>query len=272
MNSFNTPSNGPSLKNKTHFVTSGPASAQNTVVFIHAFPLNHKMWEAQTSALSAQTRTIAYDLSGFGQSAANEGGCTIEFFVDDLILLLDSLQLNKVVVCGLSMGGYVALRALERHPERFGGLVLCDTRSEADSDAAKIKRSQAIKDLTEKGIEAFANGFVQNACSAKTREQNPKLIAQIQNWITANSPQSLSASLIAMAARTDTTASLANIKVPTLILVGEDDTITPLAASVSMQEKISQAALQIIPQAGHLSALENPTAFNQHLLQFINKL
>ncbi len=241
------------------------------VVFIHGFPFNHSMWEPQMLALPNEYRAIAFDVRGHGDSDVADGIYSIEFFVDDLIALLDHLVLQQVVLCGLSMGGYIALRAMERHPERFKGLILCDTRSEADPNEGKVKRSASIKAVKTNGVKAFAEGFVKAVFAPQTFEENPAAVETIKNIIEANAPPGICGTLLALAARTDATASLAKIKVPTLILVGEHDTLTPVSASQSMQEKIAGSEMHVIPNAAHMSNIENPEAFNAALIKFLKR-
>ncbi|MGH2568696.1 MAG: alpha/beta fold hydrolase [Bacteroidota bacterium] len=238
-------------------------------VFIHGFPFSHSMWEPQMLALPSEIRAIAYDVRGHGESDVADGIYSIELFVDDLMALLDHLVLQQAVLCGLSMGGYIALRAIERHPDRVKGLILCDTQSAADSNEGKVKRSASIKAVKTNGVKAFAEGFVKAVFAAQTFEKNPAAVETIRAMIEANSPLGITGTLLALAARTDTSATLANIKVPTLILVGEHDAITPVAASQSMHEKIAGSKMQVIPNAAHMSNLENPSDFNAALLKFL---
>lgn len=242
------------------------------VVLVHGFPLTHQMWNPQRAALKPHYRLIAYDVRGHGHSDAGDGQYTLELFVDDLIALLDHLKIQTAVLCGLSMGGYIALRAIERNPERVRALILCDTRSEADSNEGKLKRAAAIKTLKTRGLPAFAAEFIKPLLAPRTFTHNPQLVDSILKMMQSHSPLGLSGALLAIATRTDTTGSLPAIRVPTLILVGEEDTLTPPACARAMQEKIPQSELQIIPEAGHLSNLENPAAFNKHLLEFLARL
>lgn len=257
------------MKNKAiHYVDQGQREAV-PLVLLHAFPLNHTMWNPQIQVLSAKYRVISYDIRGHGESDAGDGQYTIELFVDDLMALLDQLQIDKTIVCGLSMGGYIALRALERHPERFSKLVLCDTRSEADSDESKLKRAAALKLLKEKGIPFFAEEFVKSALAPETFKTNPGIVQTVKEIILKNAPLGIAGTLLALASRTDTTASLKQIKIPTLILVGELDQITPPSSAHAMKEKIPHAQMHVMKQAGHLSNLENPVEFNRRIAAFL---
>src|SRR5258707_7094010 len=251
--------------------TDGPRTGI-PVVFIHGFPFSRAMWKPQVEALKSNRYVITYDVRGHGASDVGDGQYTIEQFVDDFISLLDHLKLSKVVAAGLSMGGYIVLRAAERQPERFRGLVLCDTRSEADGNEGKIKRANQVTAVKKDGVNRFADSFLKAAFYEKTILENPQAVETIRAIIESTSPLAVTGTLIALAARTDTTASLFTIKVPTLILVGQHDAVTPPSASHSMKEKIPNAEIHIIPRAGHLSNLENPEDFNFHLDHYLSKM
>ncbi len=242
------------------------------VVFIHGFPFSHEMWEPQMKALPNTIRAITYDVRGHGQTDVGDGLYSIEFFVDDLIALLDHLVIDKAVVCGLSMGGYVALRAYERHPDRVRGLVLADTRSEADPNEAKVKRSASIAAVRKNGVKAFAEGFVKAVFAEQTFRTNPGAVEFIRKIIESNPPTGICGTLLALAARTDTSAVLPSINVPTLILVGEHDKVTPPSASETMHERIKNSELFILKNAAHMSNLENGIEFNERLISFLKKL
>ncbi len=241
------------------------------VVFIHGFPFDQTMWAAQVSALKGRCRTIAYDQRGHGKTPAT-GPYLFESLVDDLIGLLDHLKLQQAVLCGLSMGGYVALRAAERNPERVKGLVLCDTKSESDPDAARLNRAKDLAAIRKDGLNAFASAFARRTLTAATVQNNPQILAGVEKMIASNPVQGVEAALVALATRTDTTESLAKIKAPTLILVGEQDPITPPAASQKMHERIVGSTLVQLPNASHLSNLENTEAFNAALLSFLQTI
>jgi 3-oxoadipate enol-lactonase len=230
------------------------------------------MWRPQVEDLSREFHVVTYDVRGHGGSDVGDGLYSVEYFVDDLIGLMDHLNLDTVVVVGLSMGGYVALRAVERHPGRFRGLVLCDTRSEADGNEGKIKRAQQAKAVKTDGIRKFAEGFVKAVFYEKTFETNPGAIEMIRNIIENTSPTAVAGTLLALGGRTDTTPFLPRVAVPTLILVGEHDAITPPSASASIKERIPGAEMHVIPNAAHMSNIENSEEFNKHLKAFLRHL
>jgi 3-oxoadipate enol-lactonase len=244
------------------------ATGKPALIFIHGFPFNQTMWKEQVALCEPRFRVITYDQRGHGQSEVGTGRYMFEFFVDDLLGLMDRLQIEKAVLCGLSMGGYVALRTAEREPKRIQGLVLCDTKSESDADAGKLKRAADLRLIQEQGLEAFADRF-SKAVLAPSNVPNTALLDRVRRMILGNPTEGVQGALIALATRTDTTASLSRIQVPTLILVGEADAVTPPAAAAAMKERIAHAKMAAIPNAGHMSNLENPSVFNTHLMEFL---
>ncbi len=254
-----------------HYFERGPASGL-PVVLLHGFPFDHTMWKPQLEALGKNYRAVAYDLRGHGESYIGDGQFTIEGHVDDLIGMLDQLRITKCVIVGLSMGGYVTLRALERNPERFLAAVLCDTRSEADGNEGKLKRFAAVANVKKSGSIEFAKGFVQAVFAPESRTAKPEVIHHIQSVIERTSPLSIAGTQLALAARTDTTPSLPKIAVPVLIMVGEHDITTPPAASQAMHAAIPGSELHIISRAAHMSNLENTDEFNKHLLTFLGRV
>lgn len=250
------------------YETAGPRNGL-PVVFVHGFPFSRAMWAPQTEALGAEHFLVTYDVRGHGRSEPGDGQYSVELFVDDFIALLDRLHLKSVVAAGLSMGGYILLRAIERHPERFRGLVLCDTRSEADGNEGRIRRARQAADIREKGLASFTENFLKAVFAESTLAKKPAVVDAIRSTISGTSPLAVAGTLIALAGRTDTTPSLYRIAVPTLILVGREDTLTPPSAAQAIKDKIPGAEMRVIPDAGHLSNLENPEEFTKHLAAFL---
>jgi 3-oxoadipate enol-lactonase len=242
------------------------------VVFIHGFPFNHEMWGPQINIMPNNIHCIAYDVRGHGMSNVGDGQFTIELFVDDLIALLDHLFIEKAILCGLSMGGYIALRTVERHPDRVRGLILCDTKSEADTDAAKIKRAATMKAVKEHGVPLFAENFVKTIFWEKTIEKNPGVVSFIKQVICKNSPRGICGTLLALASRTDTTSALSSIRVPTCIIVGEHDALTPRSDAESMHRAIAGSELHVLRNAAHMSNLESTQDYNERILAFLKKV
>jgi pimeloyl-ACP methyl ester carboxylesterase len=176
------------------------------------------------------------------------------------------------MLCGFSMGGYIALRAIERNPDRFSELVLCDTMPSADSNEAKIRRANSVKLVKNEGVGKFAEGFLKAVFAPQTFDGKPGVVDEIRRTILSNPPLGICGALLALAGRTDTTEALARISVPTLILVGEHDSVTPPSAARVMQDRIPNSRLHIIENAAHMSNLENPDMFNEHLAKFIDEI
>ncbi len=252
------------------YTVDGPRTGM-PIIFVHGFPFSKEMWRPQVDALKSNHYVITYDVRGHGASDPDNCQYTVEYFVDDLFALIDHLKLSKVVSVGLSMGGYIALRAIERCPDKFKGLVLCDTRSEADTNEIKVRRAEQARTIRQEGMKTFADGFLKLIFSARSLEKNPEAVGFMKGLIESMNPSAAAGTLIALAARTDSTPALYNIKVPTLLLVGKNDALTPPSASNAMKEKIPSATLHIIPNAAHVSNVENPTEFNSHLLDYLGK-
>lgn len=260
------------LINGSHlFYLDSGLSSGPPLLFIHGFPFSHAMWQPQMEALGARYRTIAYDVKGHGDSDVGDGQYSIESHVDDLIGLMDHLGTRQVTVVGLSMGGYIALRALEREPSRFTAAILCDTRSEADSNEAKLRRFAAVPAVKSSGSRVFADTFTKAVFAESTLTEQPGIVAQIHSIIAHTPPLSIAGTMLALAARTDTTSSLSRLRMPVLILVGEHDTTTPPDAARSMHESIAGSQIEIVPRAAHMSTLENPAFVNTVMLKFLDQ-
>jgi len=240
------------------------------VVLLHAFPLSGAMWEPQLEALKA-FRTVVPDLRGFGGTPL-AAPWFIEHAVDDVHETLSSLGVDQAVLIGLSMGGYVALRAVEKYPSRVKGLVLCDTRAEADANENKIKRAAAVDFVRAHGVGPFVGPFLNDALAPKTLSERPKVVEYLRGVAEKASPEAVMAALAALAARADMTAALPKITAPTCVIVGSQDKLTPLVLSEAMRARVPGAELHVIPDAGHFSSAENPAAFNERLVSFLRRL
>ncbi|HEY9220712.1 MAG TPA: alpha/beta fold hydrolase [Lutibacter sp.] len=249
----------------------GPDGAP-IIIFIHGFPLNKSMWDKQVKALKDDYRVIAYDIRGHGNSEVGEIDFSIDLFVQDLLDFMDALKIEKTVLCGLSMGGYIALNAIENYSDRFTALILSDTNCTADSPEAKEKRMNTIISIKEKGVVKLADDLLPNLFAPESFKSNSEEIAAVKEMIVKTAKSSLNKSLHALANRKETCSKLAKIKVPVLILVGEEDKITPPESAIAMQEKIKDSSLQLIPHAGHLSNMENENEFNSQLLKFLGNI
>ncbi len=241
------------------------------IIFIHGFPFNKSMWDGQMKELKENNRVIAYDVRGHGDSF--DGGkedFSIELFVSDLIELMDALKIDKAMLCGLSMGGYIALRAFEKYPGRFDSLVLSDTNCIADTPQAKEKRMKAIENINENGVEKYVEDMIKNLFAPASFETKLSAISSVSEMMKKNPADSLCNTLLALAARKETCSKLTEIKVPVLIIVGNEDKITPPAAARLMHEKIENSRLCILKNAAHLANIESPDEFNEQLKMFVN--
>ena len=246
--------------------------SDNAVVFIHGFPFDHHMWKKQVDYFRKNYTCVSYDIRGLGQSSAQGGQFSIEDLVDDLFNVISVTRIEKPVVCGLSMGGYIALRAVEKDENKFSGLILCDSKSEADSNTAKLKRAAGIKFINQNGGSEFASAFV-NECFTPDSINNIEIdYLKILKRSVKTSPVGLKACLLAMAGRTDTTSYLPQMKIPALILCGEEDNFAPPAVMFDISEKINNSEFHVIVNSGHMSPVENPAVVNGHISGFLKNV
>jgi len=245
-------------------------SGAPVIIFIHGFPFNKSMWDKQFKALKENYRVIAYDVRGHGNSDAGKGDFSIELFANDLLSFMDALKIDKAMLCGLSMGGYIALNAVENYPDRFDALILSDTTCVADTPEAKEKRLKAIESIKKSGVEKYAEESIKNLFAPESLSTKKEEIAAVREMIVNTSKQSLYKTLQAFYKRKETCSKLHDINVPVLIVVGKEDKITPPEAAQMMHEKIEDSILYIIEHAGHLSNIENPFDFNNKLEEFFS--
>lgn len=236
------------------------------VVLLHAFPLSGAMWHNQAAALRATHRLIVPDLRGFGDTDAPPGPYTMDQQADDIAALLDHLAIEQATIVGLSMGGYISFALLRRHPQRIRALVLADTRAGADDLAGQARREANARIAETQGAAAIADLMIPNLVAPNATQSVRDTLRTI---ITANSPDGIAGALRGMAVRPDSTPDLATITVPTLIIVGADDTLTPPAEAELMHTTIAGSRLVVIPDCGHIANLEQPAAFNAALGAFL---
>jgi 3-oxoadipate enol-lactonase len=239
------------------------------VLFLHGFPHNRALWSAQLAGLSAQSHCIALDLRGFGESSVAPP-YSMDQYADDVAAFMDKLEINQAVVCGLSMGGYVALAMWRRHQQRIKALVLADTRATPDSEEAREKRRSMAQLARDRGSGAVAQAVLPTMVGERTRENSPHVVNAVYRILTSANVAGIVGALEAMRERPDSTPILSTIDVLTLIVVGEDDVLTPLADSEAMHRVIYGSRLQVIGRAGHVSNVERPAAFNHVLGEFLS--
>jgi len=245
----------------------GPA-----VLFIHGYPFDHTMWAHQIAALDG-FRRIAPDLRGLGRSDAPDLGYGMGIYADDLAALLDTLGVDQVVLCGLSMGGYIAFEFLRRWRRRVRGLVLMDTRAEADSAEGRRGREDAAATAKEGGADAIAELMLPKVLGPATLAGSPEVVERVRGMMTAAPVPGIVGALGAMRDRSDSTPLLPTLDgLPTLVLVGEDDGVTPLDRARAMATAIPGARLVVIPGAGHLPPMEQAAATTHALADFLRSL
>lgn len=239
------------------------------LVFIHGFPFNKTMWAGQLTALKNKYRPIAYDVRGHGKSEAGKADFSIDLFANDLLAFLDALKIEKAVVCGLSMGGYIALSAIQKQPERFAALVLADTQCGADTPEGKDKRMKTIAFIQKNGLEVYAEESLKNLFASASFQSHAQVVMFIHQSILNTPAEVVCRTLQALADRKESCSYLPKIKIPVCVIVGNEDKITPPAVAQKMADAISDSKLVIINKAGHLPNLEEPAVFNKVVLDFL---
>jgi 3-oxoadipate enol-lactonase len=247
------------------------------ILLVHGFPLDHTMWDPQIEALSERYRVIAPDLRGFGQSPLGEVdqscGVSMEQYADDLAELLDALRIiEPTVVIGLSMGGYIAWQFVRKYPQRLRALVQLDTRAAADNDEARAGRIKMAENVAEWGAARVAEMMGPRLFSPRAFEDRPELVAAVRRVVESTSPAAVAAAQRGMAARPDVTSLLPTIRIPTLVIVGDQDVISPPPEMHSIAAAIPGAEFVVVPNSGHMTTLEQPEAVNQALQKFLECL
>jgi 3-oxoadipate enol-lactonase len=249
----------------------GPDQAP-VIIFIHGFPFNKSMWDRQMNTLRDNYRVIAYDIRGHGNSDEGTEDFSIELFARDLTALMDTLKINTALLCGLSLGGYIALYAVENYPDRFYALVLSDTQCIADSPEAREKRKLTIESIKENGVENYAGVSIKNLFAPSAFTTHTEEIAAVQKMIVNTSKQTLIKTLVALANRNESCSKLHEIQVPVLIMAGKEDIITPPEASLFMHKKIQKSRMYVLDDSGHLANIENHPVFNDQLKEFADSV
>jgi 3-oxoadipate enol-lactonase len=243
------------------------------VLFVHGFPLSHAMWREQVTGLERKCRAIVPDLRGFGESTVTPGKVSMEEYADDLHALLHGVFVDgPVVFCGLSMGGYIAWQFFQKYRQQLRALILCDTRSAADTPEAAQGRRQLAEQVLAHGAAVAFDAILPKAISPKTAEQRSAVVADLRTTVLHNKPAGIAAALLGMAERPDCTELLPAIDVPTLVICGQEDQISPSAEMRKMADAIPGAQFIEIAGAGHLSPMENADAVNSAIGRFLSAL
>ena len=255
------------------------AGAGWPVVLLHAFPLNADMWRSQLERVPAGWRMIAPDFRGFGPGAESPGAAvdrepeplalTIDDLASDIDSLMDALEIGEAVIGGLSMGGYVAFALARRAPGRFTGLVLADTRAEADSAEGREGRRKMIELVRAQGSSAVADQMLPRLLGPTTQKTRPEVTTAVREMIESAGTDAIAGAVQAMLTRPDSTPDLPRFSCPVLVIVGQEDGITPVADAEAMCRAVARGRVVVLPAAGHLSNLEAPDAFSRVLEDFL---
>ncbi|MGQ7890267.1 alpha/beta fold hydrolase [Paenibacillus sp. WC2504] len=239
------------------------------VILLHGFPLDHRMWQAQVEALSDNYRVITPDLRGMGHSDVPKANISIEQYADDILTMMDKMDIQKAALGGFSMGGYVAFALLRKAPKRFTGLLLANTRPEADGLEARKNRMNMASALYDKGASAARDAMLPKLLTEQTAKDQPGLVESLSAVMASMPAEGLVHASLAMAFRSDSVDLLGAISVPTLVIAGEKDLIAPPDVMKKMADAIPGASFHAIPEASHLAPMEKPEAFNALLFEFL---
>ena len=246
-------------------------TSDSIVVFLHGFPLSHTMWSRQIERFASQHRVIAPDLRGHGISVVTDGTVTMRMMADDVVSLLDCLGIRQpVTFCGLSMGGYVSWELWRQHRQRVARLILCDTRAAADAPEVARAREIMAAQVMDAGAEVAEKAFLPKLFSPTNLETQPQVVNAVRQMILATDRRAIAATQLGMARRFDMVSQLGQVNVPTLVICGEDDAISPPAEMKGIADAMPQASYVEIPGAGHMAPMENPTAVCDAIRDFVN--
>lgn len=240
------------------------------IVWVHGFPLNGGIFDAQGSIRGA--RHIMPDLRGFGSTPPSGTELTVDDYARDVLDLADELAIERAVFAGLSMGGYVVFAIARHAPRRFLGAILLDTRETADADAAREQRYKLAARVRENGVAVLADEMLPKLLSRQTHERNAPLVERVRDIVMQTSTDGAVAALHALAQRPDSSVTLSQLPVPTAIVVGKDDVITPPADAERMLRLSPHASIHVIEDGGHLANMENPAAVNADIEEFVSSL
>lgn len=243
------------------------------LVCLHGFPLNHTMWHEQIAGLSDRFRVIAPDLRGFGHSRCDFSATdelSMEQLADDVARMLDALSINEpIVLCGLSMGGYVAWQFWKKYASRLRGLVLCDTRAVADTSDGVANRHRLASMVLENGPTVVSSAMLPNLLATTTNTNRPDIVSLLRETIHETPAKTIAAALRGLARRPDVRSWLPQINVPSLLIVGEEDKISTVAEMREMCAAIPGAQIVVVPDSGHMAPLENPSVVNAAIRDFV---
>jgi len=245
------------------------AGSGQPLILIHGFPLSGGIWNEQLRGLAGKFRGIAPDLRGFGRSTPADLPCSMDIYADDTIMLMDHLGIESAAVCGMSMGGYVLLNLLERYPERIHAACFMVTKAGADDEEGRTRRTALAEEIVKSGARAAADAFSRVLFAPGTASRNPEMVAQVYGMMLEASPAGLVSGLLAMRDRPDYSRRLGAIMVRSLVIGAEEDLAIPVAESKKLAAGLHDAALKMIPAAGHMVMLEQADSVNRALSKFL---
>lgn len=243
------------------------------LVLLHAFPLSSAMWAAQRAELAPTCRVVTPDLRGFGASPLGDDSPSLDHMADDVAALLDARGIDRAVIGGLSMGGYVLMAMLRRHPDRVSAAVFADTKATADNPAARANRERiAATVVAQAAPRVLLDDVLPTLVGSTTKNNRTTVLDHVRTLVRAAPPHAVAWAQRAMASRPDSFDTLRATQLPTLVLVGEEDELAPPAEAEAMAAALPDARLTAILGAGHLSAVEAPDLFNEAVRDFVAAL
>lgn len=242
------------------------------LVFVHAFPLNHQMWNPQAEHFHATHRVVTFDLHGFGAAPPVGHAMTMERYADELAELLRHLSIQRCVLAGLSMGGYIAFSFLKKYAPMVAGLVLANTRAGADSDEMKATRAAQAESIRTEGIAPFLDRMIERLLGETTRVHRLPVVRSVRTLMDQSSSEGTIRMLHTLAEREDATPFLPHISIPACIIAGGEDVVTPVHEAQLLHASIPHAQLHVIDDTGHISNMETPDRFNSILDSFLSGL
>lgn len=240
------------------------------ILFLHGFPFNGSLWKPQIDFFQNKRIVLAPDLRGHGSGPKSDAPWMLLDYVDDLHELLVKAKIEKIILCGHSMGGYIALEFIHMYPEMIESLILVGSRADADSNEAKDQRYKTLKRIRENGLEAFADDFSKLVLADVKSEEKKELKKYVETLILDNDPEDVMMVIGALASRKDSTLTLKEIRCPTMVVVGADDKVTSWGVNHSMARRITNCQFAKVANAGHMVNIEQPDKFNALVETFIS--
>lgn len=242
------------------------------VVLVHGHPFNRSMWSEQVAALSPTCRVITPDLRGYGETTITPGKVTLEDMARDIAALLDALDIDRVIIGGLSMGGQIVFEFFHQFPSRVRALILADTQAQAETEQGRVVRYETAQRVVDSGMQSLASEMLPKLLAAKTFADHPNVVEHVRHMIMHTNPEGAAAALRGRAERRDYVPLLPEITVPTLVVVGSEDTYTPISDAQLMHQGIAGSQLVIHEGIGHIPNMERPGEFNAALIQFLRPI